>query len=184
MGENWRSWGPGEKEDAEDLDWAPESESGDGSSSEEESGSDGSDEEGDGQGAEDDDTPTMTLYADLSLPPTTSSPPSSPPRASSSLTPYSPPDSSNSDDLTPILLAHHLRPQTSTPLTRRRYRTLTNPTANNMEQDSFLEAMVARRKEVEWRSVDEGEERMGRWCVVCLGEERCVILWPCRKSLV
>lgn len=180
--EDWRAWGPGEKEDAEDSDFDPESDDGGSSSSSSGESGDSDADEGDG---EDDELAPTSLYQDLSHPP-----PYSSPHASTSLVPFdapSPTPTTNDDDddddvLTPILLAHHLRPPSASPLTRRRYRALARG-----DQDDFLSAVVQRRKEVEWRALggehdhDGDGGARGRACVVCLGEERCVILWPCRE---
>ena len=173
MGESWRAWSPGEKEDLEDEDWEPNSDDSASSDSGEGEGGDGSD------GDEEAHHPS-TLYQDLSSAPSNSE--SS--HAHSSLIPFPPPPDTDAEDFTPILLAHHLRPASSTPLTRRRYRTLVP--GSSSDQQSFLGAIEKRRAEVEWRAIrpeEEAEDRVGgRSCVVCLGEERCVILWPCRES--
>lgn len=174
MQDGWRAWGPGEKEDAEDSDFEPDSDS-DGSSSSE------SEDDGEDRARERDETPPTTLFHDLSH---AATPPHSQ-DASSSLVPFN--EGDETEDLTPILLAHHLRPPASSPLTRRRYRALARAGTAD-EQEDFLNAVVMRRQEVEWRAVGEGDEDdgvgRGRLCVVCLGEERCVILWPCRESSV
>ncbi|KAM0756102.1 hypothetical protein T439DRAFT_320792 [Meredithblackwellia eburnea MCA 4105] len=216
---DWKAYSPEQWEEKEDPDWVAEESLDD----DDEEDDDDSDEDSEEEGAEgevevevgefggseygqregsasvwedeedgDGDKPS-TLLADLS----------SPLRQSTSLVPYASTSSVMNDDddesLTPILLAHHLRPSSASPLTRRRYQALasgiTSPsspggsarrTSIERDQDNFLSAMVARRKEVEWRAAspvsdtEPGRPGSARLCVVCLGEERCVILWPCR----
>ncbi|GAA5937406.1 hypothetical protein JCM1841_000526 [Sporobolomyces salmonicolor] len=128
----------------------------------------------------------LALFSDLSHPPS-----SSPAHSA----PYTP------EDLAPYLLAHHLS-SASTPVTRRRYRSLLpSPFPPSPQEDrgfaALSSAISSRRSDLGFaqpRSREEAEQwnaelekkreewREGRsaFCVVCTVEPRSVVLWPCR----
>lgn len=131
----------------------------DGSGSSSEESRDGSDE--DDNDNEDDFDPRQ-LYSDLSQP-----------LLSTSAT-----DEMDGDAYAPVILAHHLTTSAS-PLTRRRYNALAHPTSSaySTALQERREDGTARRQNAAGGEEDDGRQRL---CVVCVAEERTIILWPCR----
>ncbi|GAA5974277.1 hypothetical protein JCM11641_006708 [Rhodosporidiobolus odoratus] len=205
-----------EEEEEEDGDFVPGREPEAGYSSSEESEeseeerewdweTDGEDAAAARAAADEDVTDPLTLFTDLSQPPS-SSRPSARRSASNDLvisnqegvamTPH---------ELAPYLLAHHLTPSSSAPLTRTRYRSLLPPAPPSQRQsplysnEATSSAIDAHRSALISRATTEGlqhtegglegwmerrreewREGRSRFCVVCTVEERSVVLWPCR----
>ncbi|GAA5887021.1 hypothetical protein JCM5296_001568 [Sporobolomyces johnsonii] len=199
MGGRARSAPPEEvQDDEDDGEWVPSEDEDDGASSA--SSSRSASPEPSASPAfqpsdyeEDDPTSNpLALFSDLSHPPSSS------PAHSAAYTP---------EDLAPYLLAHHLS-SASTPVTRRRYRSLLPsssassspfpPSAQDEPGFAALSSAISSRLSdlgfAQPRSREEAEQwsaelekkreewREGRsaFCVVCTVEPRSVVLWPCR----
>jgi hypothetical protein len=77
----------------------------------------------------------------------------------------------------PVLLAH-MTDTSSSPLTRRRYRSLVSG-QEDPERRAWEAFINDRRDSVNVRNSPTGETR--RNCVICTVEERQIICWPCRS---
>ncbi|BGP19332.1 hypothetical protein JCM10213v2_007421 [Rhodosporidiobolus nylandii] len=159
---------------------------------------------------EDDDVSNpLSLFSDLSRPlPSfaSSSRPAAPRTTSTDLVIHNQAGiSMTPEELAPYLLAHHLAPSSSAPLTRRRYQALlpssqpSYPSTPHAREEATSSAIAVRRDALLRRAQREGLENVeggiegwmerkreewrdgrSRFCVVCTVEERTVVLWPCR----
>ena len=84
---------------------------------------------------------------------------------------------STSSATAPVLLAH-MTDTSSSPLTRRRYRSLVSG-QEDPEQIAWEAFINDRRDSVNVRNPPTSETR--RNCVICTVEERQIICWPCRS---
>lgn len=97
-------------------------------------------------------------------------------------------------EILPVLIAHlqaEVGQQSSSPLTRRRYRAITLGSSNGRldPNDMALTTAIAARRQAAaggnpTRSSDEHWDdstfRAASTCVVCCAEQRSIVLWPCR----
>ncbi|KDE08096.1 hypothetical protein MVLG_01578 [Microbotryum lychnidis-dioicae p1A1 Lamole] len=86
-------------------------------------------------------------------------------------------------DLAPLLLAHYFAPSGTSPMTRRRYASLSSP--NPSAPEAFSSAIEQRRLELGATSTASSSSTSDdppyrRLCVICATDERSIVCWPCR----
>ncbi|SCV74416.1 BQ2448_8055 [Microbotryum intermedium] len=205
--ERWVSRGSGEEiEDAEDGDYVPSEEDEDGGNSSEDDDSNlGSDVEvkqeedaswvDDDEDGEDGEAASLLqeLFGSSSARRSRRHRSSSASPSSSSALAWNRDDRQSADldevddraALAPLLLAHYFTPSGTSPMTRRRYASLSSP--NPAPPQAFSSAIEQRRLELPptsnpmpTLSTSSDDPPYQKLCVICATDERSIICWPCR----